>query len=298
LRPNGDLGNRINIDNAVKDRMVRKYIPKGYRIIRKPDLAEKFIRLMRANYRVRMVERLVRAREGYRTCNCCICGAARLHAVRLGGEKLVCIQCGSNGRQRAVVSTLNDRFPGWEQMLIHESSPSGASFQMFTDVCTNYFPTFYWPDVSRGASKGGFRCEDLQEQTFEDSTFDLVLTQDVFEHILNPDQAFREVVRTLKPGGAHLFTVPTGGRDRSITRARYIGGKIVNLLDPQYHGNPTDPNGSLVVTDWGADILDVIKNATGLDTCLLRIRNEGEGIEGRHPDDTHAELFITYKPAT
>ncbi len=32
------------------------------------------------------------------------------------------------------------------------------------------------------------------------------LTQDVFEHLFDPAAAFREIARTLQPGGAHVFT--------------------------------------------------------------------------------------------
>jgi len=41
-----------------------------------------------------------------------------------------------------------------------------------------------------------------------DESFDLVITLDVFEHVLRPAKAFAEIARTLKPGGAHIYTVP------------------------------------------------------------------------------------------
>ena len=127
----------------------------------------KLIKVLLKSHYIRMVSRLVKGRGGYRSCYCCICESNGLHAIRLGGEKLVCIRCGSVGRQRALVSIMNDQFPGWERMSVHESSPSGASFQMFSNVCKNYIPTFYWPDVPIGIEKDGFRCEDLQNQHLE-----------------------------------------------------------------------------------------------------------------------------------
>ena len=135
------------------------------------------------------------------------------------------------------------------------------------------------------------------EPTFRDDTFDLVLTQDVLEHIPDPERAFKEVVRTLKPGGAHIFTVPIAGRIHSVTRTKYIDGKIIPIIEPRYHGNPIDPNGSLVITDWGIDIMNVIKSATGLETTYHRIRDVRAGIEGRDLTETHSEIFITRKPA-
>ena len=43
--------------------------------------------------------------------------------------------------------------------------------------------------------------------TFENESFDLFITQDVFEHVMTPNKAFKEIERVLKPGGAHVFTV-------------------------------------------------------------------------------------------
>jgi SAM-dependent methyltransferase len=43
---------------------------------------------------------------------------------------------------------------------------------------------------------------------FEDETFDLVFSDNVLEHLEHPIDAFREVWRTLKPGGCFLFKTP------------------------------------------------------------------------------------------
>jgi SAM-dependent methyltransferase len=43
---------------------------------------------------------------------------------------------------------------------------------------------------------------------FEDESFDLVFSDNVLEHIRTPVAAFREVARTLKPGGIFLFKTP------------------------------------------------------------------------------------------
>ena len=66
-----------------------------------------------------------------------------------------------------------------------------------------------------GAIHEGPRCEDLQALTFADESFDLVVTSEVFDNLRNPALGFAEVLRVLRPGGRHVFTVPmtTPGRD-------------------------------------------------------------------------------------
>jgi 2-polyprenyl-3-methyl-5-hydroxy-6-metoxy-1,4-benzoquinol methylase len=45
---------------------------------------------------------------------------------------------------------------------------------------------------------------------FEDSYFDLVISKDVLEHLVDPATYFREVRRVLKPGGLFMGKTPSG----------------------------------------------------------------------------------------
>jgi 2-polyprenyl-3-methyl-5-hydroxy-6-metoxy-1,4-benzoquinol methylase len=88
----------------------------------------------------------------------------------------------------------------------------------------------FFADIELGAKHRGYRCENLEHQTFEDETFDLVITLDVMEHVNRPDLAFREIARTLELGGAYLFTVPTyKERTESVRRAMFHGDTIEHL---------------------------------------------------------------------
>jgi hypothetical protein len=40
-------------------------------------------------------------------------------------DQYLCSRCGSMPRNRALVKVLNDHFPGWRELQIHESSPGG-----------------------------------------------------------------------------------------------------------------------------------------------------------------------------
>lgn len=57
----------------------------------------------------------------------------------------------------------------------------------------NIRPDFFWNGIA---------------MPFENETFDVVLSTEVLEHVLNPDIYLLEVKRVLKPGGVFFFTVP------------------------------------------------------------------------------------------
>jgi SAM-dependent methyltransferase len=182
--------------------------------------------------------------------------------------------------------TLEKTFPRWREYFIHESSPGWDQLSMrLQKESANYVASQYdsahppGTIVSTSLPSGTYRCENLEEQTFDDATFDLVVTQDVFEHIMNPDQAIREIARTLKVGGAFIATVPIVRKLRpSQRRSRLYDGSIVHLLDPEYHGSPVGKGGSLVTIDWGYDIVSYLQHHSQLSFLLCQIDNIDLGI--------------------
>jgi SAM-dependent methyltransferase len=209
-------------------------------------------------------------------------------------DDLLCNNCGSIPRSRALIHVLKTRFPNWRELQIHESSPGGAASDKLQRECKRYLPTHYFPDVPRGTSKNGFRSENLEKQTFPDASFDLVVTSDVFEHVADPAPAFSEIARTLRAGGAHVFTVPWYWWKPTLVRAvPEPDGSIRHLEKPDYHGNPIDENGSLVITEWGPDLCDFIYCASKMTTTAILIRDITMGLAGEF-----CEVFISRKPGS
>lgn len=197
-------------------------------------------------------------------------------------DHYICNNCHSIPRERALMYCIEKYYPNWKQLNIHESSPAirGASLKLKNN-CKTYLGTHYLPDFPKGEiHPSGWRCEDLENQTFADESFDLVITQDVMEHIFNPDKAFAEIARTLKPGGAHIFTVPLVKKEQPSVRnaQKDEEGNVVILLYPDYHSNPLDNQGSLVTMYWGYDICDYILKQSGLYTTTAYIDNLSLGI--------------------
>jgi SAM-dependent methyltransferase len=174
-------------------------------------------------------------------------------------------------------------YPEWRMMAIHESSPveRGASPRLKRE-CPAYTASFYDPVVPLGTlhPQQGYRCENLEYLTFADASFDLVLTQDVFEHIFHPDRAIKEIERVLKPGGAHIMTVPLVMKSNVSRRRASIdaNGNLIYLEDAQYHGNPINERGALVTIDWGYDILSYLSYHSSLQCTMIYIDDLSRGI--------------------
>jgi SAM-dependent methyltransferase len=118
----------------------------------------------------------------------------------------------------------------------------------------NYVSSEYREDAPRGAIVDGVLNQDLQALTFADASFDIVLTSDVLEHVANLDRALDETSRVLKPGGFHVFAVPSDpALPHTVERARVVAGEVVHLRPSVYHGDSIRGEGILAFRDFGAD---------------------------------------------
>lgn len=186
-------------------------------------------------------------------------------------DYFLCSNCYSVPRERAIMVVVEKYFPDWRNLTIHESSPSGsgASLKLKRNA-KNYIETQYYPDKPLGTLISGVQNQDLENQTFNDEAFDIVITQDVLEHVYNPEKAFSEIARTLKKGGAHIFTTPLVNKFNK-TEVWAVKGKNndpIFLKEPEWHRNPVDLKGSPVTMHWGYDITDIIKKSCDLNTTI------------------------------
>jgi SAM-dependent methyltransferase len=231
--------------------------------------------------------------EGY--CYCCDSKVKFSSQHDWFRDNYLCSHCGCVPRERALMFSIDKFFPKWRELAFHESSPigRGASARIQKEA-RQYIPSQYYPGVPSGKTHLGNRCEDLEALSFADNSVDIHITQDVFEHLFNPVAAFREIARTLKPGGAHIFTVPIVNKDLPTRRCAMLDakGKVKHLVaKPEYHGNPVDTEGSLVTWNWGYDITHCIFQACGLHTQMVWMDALEYGIRAEY-----IEVFITRKP--
>lgn len=173
-----------------------------------------------------------------------------------------CPNCKSIPRERALLHVLSKVYPHYKNLIIHESSPSfRATSLKLKNTAQNYSYSYYIEGKKSGEYLEKFNCycQDLGNTSFQENIFDIVITQDVMEHIFNIENIFKEIARILKIGGSHIFTTPLVNKNKpTVQRALFENGNIIYLLPAQYHGNPIDKNGSLVTYDLGYDIAKFI----------------------------------------
>lgn len=100
-------------------------------------------------------------------------------------------------------------------------------------------------------------CENLMALSFPDAVFDAVIVNEVFEHVPDINKCLTEIARVTRPGGRLITTFPFNiGSTESVIKARIIEQGIEYFGDPEYHGNPIDPLGSLVFEIPGWNIVD------------------------------------------
>lgn len=200
-------------------------------------------------------------------------------------DYFLCDNCGCIPRERALMLTIKEQYPKWKELKIHESSPGNRGHSLLLkQEAKNYLETQFFVGKPLGAKVNGIRNEDLENQTFKEETFDLVITSDVMEHIYEPDKAFKEIHRTLKPGGAHIFSVPIINKHKPTQQWATKGkdGQPVFLYQPEWHGNPIDKKGSPVTYHWGYDIKEYIEQHTGAQCEIIYIDNLDFGIRAEY----------------
>ena len=139
----------------------------------------------------------------------------------------------------------------------------------------------------------GIQNEDVINLSFDDLSFDRILSFDVLEHVPDPAKAFREIYRVLGNEGIFLFSVPFSADSQTdIVRATLLpDGTIEHHFPAEYHGNPVDPEGgALCFRYFGWGMLDQLRAIGFSRVRALAYWSENQGYLGKEQ-----YLFIAHK---
>ena len=126
--------------------------------------------------------------------------------------------------------------------------------------------------------------QDLCALTFSDASFDLVLCNELFEHVQDLELAFREIARVLRPGGRLVATCPLAfGQAEAIVKARHnpSTGAPEHLTEAEYHSDPVRPEaGSLVYRIPAWDALEQLQASGFAEARMHHIAGWKHGVLG------------------
>jgi SAM-dependent methyltransferase len=186
-----------------------------------------------------------------------------------------------NNRQRLVATLVKQELSGKQGQHVYFMEHVTPIFNWASDTFKQHQlvgSEYLGHEFEGGAVIKGIRHEDVESLSFPDGSLDLIVSNDVFEHVPNPDKAFAECARVLKRGGTMLATIPFhSDSDISVSRARLSDGQIEHFLPPSFHGNPVSVDGSLVFTDFGWDLLNIMREAGFSDAVVDTYASTGNG---------------------
>jgi SAM-dependent methyltransferase len=203
--------------------------------------------------------------------SCFVCDAPQFHYTPVLWEKLTlewgllpheidyinrqqglhCVNCKNNFRALALANTLmkafnfkgiladfvkSDTFLNLKSLEINDC----AFLNKYLSHSKNHIIKAY-PDI------------DMQNISYPENSFDIVLHSDTLEHVPDPLLAMQECARILKPNGVCIFTTPVIYDRKTKSRKN---------LPLSYHGGPTTTDeGYIVQTEFGEDIWHYLKDS-------------------------------------
>lgn len=209
---------------------------------------------------------------------CPFCGPSvfvRLRADELGVR---CMRCAGSAVHLSLGRVLRRRLQNVRSLDACELSARGPVARYLRRNARNAALSEYVPGSAPGEVRAGVRCEDVQNLTYADASFDLITHTEVLEHVPDDAAALAELHRVLRPGGLMLFTVPLHGGETTVERARLRGNAIEHLQAPIYHGDPLRGGEPILAfRDYGEDIVRRLRAAGFTDAWIERPESGAAG---------------------
>lgn len=193
---------------------------------------------------------------------CPVCAKKRIVVrLRRNAVSVRCLTCRSTAITMSLVAILSQLVPDLSCKNVYELSSRGPLVEFLKPKSRTLTCSEYFAGVAQGDYKNGVQCQDVQQLTYPDNSFDICTSTEVFEHVPNDLAGFAEVRRVLRPGGLFLFTVPIFPSPTTIERARLNAKQEIEYIQPaEYHLDPIRGHKHvLVYRDYGKDITERIE---------------------------------------
>jgi SAM-dependent methyltransferase len=174
-----------------------------------------------------------------------------------------CLRCEASPIAMAMGAVIDRELPDLGARKVYETSSRGPLFEFLKRRAGELTFSEFFDDVEPGGHRDGIPCQDVQQLTYPDRSFDLCTSTEVFEHVADDRRGFAELHRVLRPDGLAIFTVPIHDDiAQTVERARLEGERLRHLLDPQYHDDFIRGSKKvLVYRNYSRDITDRLRQA-------------------------------------
>lgn len=227
-----------------------------------------------------------------------------LHHIGVLRETLRCKKCGATMRDRQLAHGLL----GYIQDKTKSTIPSLQHYRNASIVKIRILDTDSFSPINRvlrgevgyshsqyihGRKNGevladGSIVVNLENMPFDAEVYDVILTSDVMEHVLDDVSAHREIHRCLAEGGAYLFTVPFDpcySSNKKLTSPDFSGDHFI--VDGQIHGDPHSSSGIIAHRIYGWQLISDL-NGIGYTAIFEEVNASENGIFG-------GDLFVARK---
>lgn len=169
-----------------------------------------------------------------------------------------CLKCRANVINLSLIPVIAKLFEGRGMNCVaYELSTYGATLDYLRKNFGEVVTSEYFPEIELGKLHRGMLNQDVQRLTFADESFDLVTSNQVFEHVPYDILGFKECWRVLKPRGSMIFSVPLYDLDETRQVAVLENGNIRWLGEPDYHDSRLGGSKS-VPTFWHHSVRDIL----------------------------------------
>lgn len=192
---------------------------------------------------------------------CPVCGSG--WSIRLRDEDIGvrCLRCKGSAVTQSIIAVLGKLPLNLAGADACELSALGPMVRYLAPRARSLATSEFIDGATPGTVDDGVRCENVEQLTYADASFDLCTSTEVFEHVADDRRGYSEILRVLRPGGWLVFSVPLSGAATTQERTAMIGGERRDVLPREYHGDRYRGHQIFCYRNYGDDIIERLREA-------------------------------------
>ena len=172
--------------------------------------------------------------------DCPLCGKTFFLSFKANPFLTRCLRCKCNITNLSLIPVIKEHSKGDYNKSAYELSSYGCTLDFLRRHFIKVQASEFFPGSDLGQLKDGILNQDVQNLTFPNNSFDIITSNQVFEHVPDDIKGFSECHRVLRTSGAFIFTVPLYDTPETIRKAVLMDNKIIFHGEPEYHDSRLD----------------------------------------------------------